>query len=319
MTLHEGDENRIIVDEVCKEVFRVLNAMGHPDVSAQVDNSKESVFKRVNEKIETDSVLRARIDRKQPDFRSLIVAGIALLLALSVGAAYYMGHESGRKLQAAVSVETVAPLGVTSKVILADGTVVTLNGGSKLTYPTLFGGKERIVNLVGEGYFDVAKDAKHPFIVNGANLSVRVLGTKFGFKSYKEDIRTVVTLKDGSVEAIPLNGEATNGIVLKPDQQLVLDNRTGEFQCRIVNSAEYLSWKDGVLYFRDTTLEEITKILERKFNVKILIASESLKTDRYFAHFGYSENLEQILTLLSHKRPWKYERKNGTIEIRKRY
>ena len=66
-------------------------------------------------------------------------------------------------------------------------------------------------------------------------------------------------------------------------------------------------------------MDEIAKILERKFNVKILIASESLKNDRYFAHFGYNENLEQILTLLSHKRFWKYEKKNGTIEIRKKY
>ena len=213
----------------------------------------------------------------------------------------------------------MTPLGVTTKITLPDGTVVTLNGGSKLTYPTLFAGKERCVSLSGEGFFEVAKDAEHPFLVNADNLSVKVLGTKFGFKSYKDDNQTIVTLKEGLVKAMPSNKEAVNGIVLRPNQQLVLDNRTGEFQCRNVNTAEYLSWKEGVLYFRDTTLDEIAKILERKFNVKILIASESLKNDRYFAHFGYNENLEQILTLLSHKRFWKYEKKNGTIEIRKKY
>ena len=319
MTLKEVDENKEVVDEVCKEVFRVLNALKHPDVSEQVNDSKEFVFERVNDKIKTDSILTSRMNGKRVNIRFLVAAGIALLLLMSVSAAYHLGHKSGQELKSNLYAETVTPLGVTTKITLPDGTVVTLNGGSKLTYPTLFAGKERCVSLSGEGFFEVAKDAEHPFLVNADNLSVKVLGTKFGFKSYKDDNQTIVTLKEGLVKAMPSNKEAVNGIVLRPNQQLVLDNRTGEFQCRNVNTAEYLSWKEGVLYFRDTTLDEIAKILERKFNVKILIASESLKNDRYFAHFGYNENLEQILTLLSHKRFWKYEKKNGTIEIRKKY
>lgn len=314
MTLHEDDTQEMMVDEICRETMRVLDAVGHPDVSAQMKAGKESVFRRVKRKIDADAARRA-----WTGFGYLMAAAVALLLVVTASVAYHMGREATAKQLSAALVETVSPLGMTSKVVLADGTAVTLNGGSKLTYPAVFVGGVRAVSLVGEGFFDVAKDAEHPFMVNGESLSVEVLGTKFGFKSYEEDMNTVVTLKDGAVKAIPLNAEAVDAIILKPNQQLTLDNRTGEFQCRRVDAAEHLAWKDGELYFRDTTLDEIAKILERKFNVTITISTKSLKDDRYFAHFGSDEGLEKILTLLSHKRLWKYEKKNGAIEIKRKY
>lgn len=314
MTLHEEDTNEMMVDEICSEALRVLAAVGHPDVSAQMEDSKEAVFRRVNGKIEADAARRV-----PSGFAYLMAAAVALLLVLTASMAYHMGREATVGQLSAAMIETVSPLGMTSKVVLADGTAVTLNGGSKLTYPAVFVGSERAVSLVGEGFFDVAKDTEHPFLVHGENLIVEVLGTKFGFKAYEEDMNTVVTLKEGAVKAVPLNAEAVDAIVLKPNQQLTLDNRTGEFQCRIVDAAELLAWKDGELYFRDNTLDEIARILERRFNVKITIATRELKDDRYFAHFASDEGPDKILTLLSHKRHWMYEKNNGTIEIKRKY
>lgn len=76
------------------------------------------------------------------------------------------------------------PRGETFKVVLSDGTEVFLNSDSRLAYPTVFKGKERVVSLEGEAYFKVTKDAKHPFIVKSGNLQVRVLGTEFNVRSY---------------------------------------------------------------------------------------------------------------------------------------
>lgn len=314
MTIHEEDTNGMMMGEICSETMRVLDATGHPDVSAEMESAREPVFNKVSGKIDADTA------RRTPrGFAYMMAAAVALLLALTASAAYYMGREDAMTQLSAAMVEAVSPLGMTSKVVLADGTAVILNGGSKLTYPAVFAGSERAVSLVGEGFFDVAKDTEHPFKVCGENLSVEVLGTKFGFRAYTEDMSTVVTLKEGAVKAIPLNAGAVDAIVLKPNQQLTLDNRTGEFECRIVDAAELLAWKDGELYFRDTTLGEIARILERRFNVKITIADRALRDDRYFAHFGSDEDLDKILTLLSHKRLWRYEKKNGAIEIKKKY
>lgn len=317
MFLSQNDESRIMIDDVCEEALRILNAMKHPDISYQMEEDKEFVFDRVTNKIETDSYLQIQENKKKNFIRYIVAASIACIFMISIVSAYYIGHYSGQKLPGQVYAEVLAPYGITTQLILADGTKVTLNGGSRLTYPTIFTGKERMVALSGEGFFDVTKDVDHPFVVNSGKLSVKVLGTKFGFKSYGDDRHTIVTLKAGLVKVIPLSKEKKNGIVLEPNQQLILDNHTGEYLCRNVNTEEYISWKDGILCFRDFSLDEIVRILERRFDVKIQILSDEIKNDRYFAHFEHGENLEQILTLLSHKRPWKYENINGVIEIKK--
>lgn len=316
MELNLCDNDTRKDEQICEEVLRVLSGMKHPDVSLQSIESKEAIFDRISDKIEAESSLCVKNRKMNTLFFYLKVACITIGLVISVGAAYYTGRHAGRGTMPEVYTETTTPLGVTSRLILADGTTVTLNGGSKLSYPASFTGKERRVTLSGEGFFEVSKDAKRPFIVNSQKLSVKVLGTKFCFTSYPDDMNTVVTLEEGSVKALPLDKPNQNGIVLETAQQLILNNYTGEFQCRNVATEEYTSWMDGVLYFRNNTLDEIAKILERKFNVNIRIVSEEMKNDRYFAHFGNGENLDQILKLLSRKRSWRYEYKNGTIEIK---
>ena len=109
MTLKEVDENKVVVDEVCKEVFRVLNALKHPDVSEQVNDSKEFVFERVNDKIKTDSILTSQMNERRVNIRFLVAAGIALLLLMSVSAAYHLGYKSGQELRANLYAETVTP------------------------------------------------------------------------------------------------------------------------------------------------------------------------------------------------------------------
>lgn len=316
MELNLPDNDKSMDEQVCKEVLRVLTAMKHPDVSVEQEESKDAIFNRINNKIEGESGLCIQGSRRDTFISYLKVACVVAFFFLSLGGAYLSGHYSREVAVSSVYMETTIPLGVTSKMILADGTAVTLNGGSKLSYPTCFEGKERRVELVGEGFFEVTKDAKRPFIVSSNKLSVKVLGTKFCFRSYQDDANTVVTLKEGSVKATPLGRQKQNGIILEPDQQLVLNNHTGEFQCLNVNTEEYTSWMNGVLYFRNNTLDEIVKILERRFNVDIRIISGEIKNDRYFAHFGNGENVDQILKLLSHKRSWKFESRNGLIEIK---
>lgn len=318
MTLTPDDKNKIEDEFVCREALRILESMRHPDVSDLADDSKELVFDRIRDKVKAESIRCVNRNKRRITWLFLKAACIGLLLSLSVGAGYWIGYEKDKKVQAGVPAEAITPLGVVSRITLSDGTIVTLNGGSKLTYPTLFFGKERHVTLSGEGFFEVAKDHSHPFIVSSDKLSVRVLGTKFGFKSYKEDAHTMITLAEGSVKAIPLSKKAEAGIILEPNQQLVLDNHTGEFLCRNVDTKEYVSWKNGELYFRNNTLEDITRILERKFNVTVRILSDELRNECYYAHFVHGENAGQILKLLSFKRPWSFENKKDTIEIKKK-
>lgn len=301
-------------EDLAIEVFRVWNALKHPDSSEQMKESKEVIFQKVSTKIEAETEQRARGQRRRL-FRALpYAAAVTLLLSSIATLTYFGGYRSGQKQTADTEIRIEVPFGTLSQLTLPDGTLVTLNGGSQLTYPAAFG-STREVKLRGEGFFEVAKDAERPFIVHTQHLSAHVLGTCFGFKAYQEDAKTVLTLAEGKVSAQLPAGEPGERILLKPNQQLIIDNHTGSSLRRNVDAREYTGWKDGILTFRNLTLQEIAVVLQRRFNVSIRFASEQIKDERYVAQFKYQENIEQILDMLSYKRAWKYKKKGGCIEL----
>ena len=133
------------------------------------------------------------------------------------------------------------PRGETFKVVLSEGTEVFLNSDSRLAYPTIFKGKERVVSLEGEAYFKVTKDAKHPFIVKSGNLQVRVLGTEFNVRSYSPtDVR--VTLITGKVAVSDTCG--IHSVEMMPGQSAQLSS-DGTFAVNEVDIESFLYWKEG--------------------------------------------------------------------------
>ena len=132
------------------------------------------------------------------------------------------------------------PRGETFKVVLSEGTEVFLNSDSRLAYPTIFKGKERVVSLEGEAYFKVTKDAKHPFIVKSGNLQVRVLGTEFNVRSYSPiDVR--VTLITGKVAVSDTCG--IHSVEMMPGQSAQLSS-DGTFAVNEVDIESFLYWKE---------------------------------------------------------------------------
>lgn len=307
------EDNIEIAEEFTIQVQNVLNAMKHPGTSQSMQESKEVIYSKVEQKINTDTF--ALPSRRKQLIRYISIASVIALLIASISTlTYFSGYYSATKELVQTNVEVQVPFGMISHMTLPDGTGVTLNGGSKLVYPASFAG-ERHVSLSGEGFFEVAKDLENPFFVHSENLLVKVLGTRFGFKAYKEDKQTILTLQSGSVSAFPSGNKSENGILLEPNQQIVLDNETKEFQRKNVIADEYITWKDGILTFRELTIEDISIILERRFGIKINIVSEKIKEEQYTAQFKHGEGLEEILDKLSYKRSWKYKKRNCKIEI----
>lgn len=303
------------IDKIVEEVISVLCRTRHPDISLQMTESKEEVFSRVSKMIKTEtSGQRDKNTRTNLLTRLSFVAASTLLIIAIGSLTYFAGYHSGIEKLSAEAVNVEVPLGVISRLTLSDGTKIVLNGGSKLTYPSAFNGK-RIVHLSGEGFFDVAKDEKNPFIVQSKNISARVLGTRFSFKAYEEDAQTTLTLEAGCVSVCPSAGNMKDDILLKPNQQILFDNATGEFQRRNVPAEDYVSWKDGVLIFRDQTLAEIGVVLGRRFGIRLDILSDTIGNQKYGARFKDGESVEEILDKLSHKRSWKYKKQQGRIEI----
>lgn len=187
-----------------------------------------------------------------------------------------------------------------------------MNGGSSLTYPAEFS-DNREVCLQGEGFFDVRKKMESPFIVHTKQFSAKVLGTRFSFKAYDTDRQAVLTLERGSVQVLTDHGK--ENMILSPNQQVIKDSHTGKLYCHEVDAEDYTCWKDGILVFKDQTLAEISTILERRFNVRIEIDSESIKYDKYVASFRKHVSLDDILKKLSYQRSWTYIQKDGKIKL----
>jgi len=293
----------ITEDEKNEKFFNQLrNTSFSTDIEEKALIGKELIYIKTREKI-----TRVRLNRKIRIWQCLAAASIALLCLIS--RFIFISPE----LPNPVYVESRSPIGSTTQLTLSDGTIVELNAGSTLNYPLFFQGDKRVVSLVGEAYFEVAKDMEHPFIVESGNMKIQVLGTQFNIKSYEDECKLVTTLSEGSVRV--QFDEYKIPIILKPNQQLIFDKLTQEVDIAAVNAELYSSWKNGECFFENEKLADIVKILERQFGVQINIVSESLKNQFFSGFFTKQQGLYHILNSFKKKRNLEYRRKESGVEI----
>lgn len=207
--------------------------------------------------------------------------------------------------------ELIVPIGGEYRLCLSDGTVVYLNSDSRLRYPVHFGKEKREVELEGEAYFEVVSDKKHPFYVNTKNLEVKVLGTGFNVAVYTEEDRSEVTLTHGIVVV----EESDKEFVLKPDEKLVLNKRTGQVQIQQINAQKVCAWKDGALYFEGMPLEELSVKLSRWFDVHFFFTDENLKRLKFSGAFKKHNRIEYVLSLIEATTDIRVQVKGNTIMV----
>lgn len=193
----------------------------------------------------------------------------------------------------------VVPKGGEYQLQLSDGTQVWLNSDSELKYTDRFIGKDRIVHLKGEAYFDVAEDKEHAFIVKTSTMDVKVYGTEFNVMAYEDEEAVHTTLVEGSV-GVNLKNE--RGIVekmmLKPNMQVVYNKGDLKGELRTVETSLYTGWKDGLFQFNDEDLGSILRKLSRWYNVKVFFQNPSIQTIRFTGEMKRFDDFSTILNLL---------------------
>jgi transmembrane sensor len=163
----------------------------------------------------------------------------------------------------------VIPYGSRSNIILADGTNVWLNAGSRLIYPSRFVDRTREVYLSGEAYFSVKENEKQPFVVKTTDVLVEVLGTRFNVTAYPEDFAVQTVLAEGSVELKSVSaGRREKGVLLKVGEMAYFNKKTQETRTQPVDVSEYTLWTEGLFNFSNTDFNRITKKLERFYNIQ---------------------------------------------------
>lgn len=170
------------------------------------------------------------------------------------------------------------PYGKDYRVVLNDGTEVTMNADSKLSFPTRFTGKERVVTLEGEAYFKVAKNPKRPFIVKTERMDTKALGTEFNVRAYKGTEPHVTLIEGVVVVNVP---EVNKNVRMVPNEDVSLAENS--LTIKTVDPQYYIQWKDGFFYYDNVALSEILSDIGRWYNVNIEIEKPALMS--YHLHF----------------------------------
>lgn len=215
-----------------------------------------------------------------------------------------------------------------TEVRLPDGSVVTLNAGSRLRYDSaalLSGTRE--VSLEGEGFFNIKADPQHPFIIKTGKVDIKVLGTTFNLKAYPGDKQVETCLYSGKVEVSYKHLDKNKAVVLHPKERLVIDlpaleqvpsavpyRQAKDIATRLIapkpeellaDSIAAPGWMQGRLDFEDVTFEQLANDLERWYNIKIDIRNEALRGERFTGSFQ-QKPLPEVLQALRYTLQFNY-------------
>ena len=235
-------------------------------------------------------ILEKRLPRPAHRLFSIRIFSAVAAIALFC----YIGWSTYCYLKPA-ALQTVSTLADTRTIKLPDGTEVTLNHFSSLTYPEKFKGKHREVDLKGEAYFEVAPDKNRPFYVETEEVKIRVLGTVFDVNThYTRGVRTV--LVEG---AVALEWGDQKEIRMKPGELADFDRTTTEVTLKEVDVTSYISWKEGYFVFEDEPLEEIMHTLSLWYDKEFLFVGKRSRTLHFSGHIKRYERIETILSAIT--------------------
>jgi len=266
-------------------------------------NELTGLLDRIHHRIRLNESMK----REKPFHRILMVymrAAAILFIPLFIAGGMYLSRKAG-EAKSALSQEVTstiyAPPGSRIAFVLPDSSRGMLNGGAHISYTLPFAENRRI-RLEGEAWLDVAHDKEHPFIVEAANSTIRVVGTSFNLNAYSDDGFVEVVLLEGKIEFRP--DEAENPIILNPSEKL--SYRNGCASKLKVDAEKYSAWTEGKLVFRGDLMTEVAQRIEKWYNVEIVLADRELENYSFRGTFQ-DDSLEEVIKCLALTSPIGYD------------
>lgn len=198
------------------------------------------------------------------------------------------------------------PLGSRSKVILADGSEVSLNSGSELKYSAGFSSENRVVSLTGEAFFSVKTDKEHPFTVKTSDFDIKVTGTKFNVCSYADNKYSTATLAEGKI-SLQLK-DKSKMLQVVPGEKFQLDRKTLTNSLSNADVESEIAWKDDQFIFKNIPFPELAKRLERWYDIKLNYSDQKLQSYAFTGKFKNQETIWQVLDALKLIFPIDYQK-----------
>jgi ferric-dicitrate binding protein FerR (iron transport regulator) len=238
----------------------------------------------------------------------LATIGVAASLLLVVG--WFLIQQLAVPHQVIVERQLVVSEKAVELLMLADGSSINLNGGSKLSYPEAFPSDNRLVKLEGEAFFSVAPDKNRPFLVNAGDVEVQVLGTAFNVKAYPNQPTIEVTVEHGTVKVSGASGEVT----LTAGYLAVFDKTSGTLRKLENTNINYQSWKTKRLEFDQANMDEVIRVLEQVYKVDVVVTDPSILDLKISARFDQN-TLDYVLKVISRTFKLEYSAQGDVVML----
>lgn len=271
-------------------VFTLYNTYNNKTVPVQTAEVKPPTLPDSNRlyltladgtKIDLDSINKGVVGQQ----------GSAVITKAGNGTLNYTVNKTGPVSNEPVALNTLeVPRGKRFEMVLPDGSKVWLNAQTTLTYPVNFNAGERLIELNGEAYFEVAHHPQWPFKVKTSNQVVQVLGTHFNVAAYADDNTTTTTLVEGKVRV----HKGSDFVDIKPGQMSVNDRSTAGVVVQQADLTAALAWRKGLFYFNDERIEDIMKKIARVYDVEVQFKGDT-KDKKFWATYPMNKGVENFL------------------------
>ncbi len=248
-----------------------------------------------NAYLKTQDKISGRKRRLNAPLKIVLKYAAIIIFLISLSTIYYTNKQQFKPTEIPKELSYTSFItenGQRSKVVLPDSSIVWLNSGTTLSYPSNFSEQNRKVTLNGQAFFQVSHKENNPFSVQANGLIVKVLGTNFDVDAYTGEDEIAVVLESGKVE-LAHNGFETFSYTMKPGEKAMYSIANNALNVNYTDVAIYTSWKDGKLMFRNESMKNVVEKLKRWYNINIEITDEEVYNS-IFSGTIQNESYEEI-------------------------
>ncbi len=301
--LEKSDRNKASLNHLKSFTF---------NVNGEAEELEEQVWQELRAKLEMNSIPKP--NKGERFIRTYWkVAAVLLAVAVTSLIASQFSFKGKTNERAVLAKYKEAPNGRKIKTKLPDGSLVTLNSGSRITFPDRFPEDAREVELSGEAFFEVQHNPNKPFYVRMNGDQVRVLGTSFNIRSYSEDSAVYVSVATGLVSYSIASGQE---VLLKPDQMATYLPSVGRLTTSPVDRLQSFGWKERVIYFKSTPFSQVMTEIERWYGVDLEVVGSFEHLGPFSGKFE-NESLENVLEGLSYVYPFHFTIEDKKVTLNK--